>query len=92
VGANDGGSNVGLMLEIASQLRRHPPEGYSIWLSFTDGEEATVEWTDADSVYGSKHLAKRWSEDGTAPKDQGLSRYDRRQGFGRGPGRQSTPA
>jgi hypothetical protein len=68
VGANDGGSNVGLMLEIASQLRIHPPEGYSIWLLFTDGEEATVEWSDADSVYGSKQLAKRWSEDGTAAK------------------------
>jgi Zn-dependent M28 family amino/carboxypeptidase len=68
VGANDGGSNVGLMLEIANQLRTHPPEGYSIWLLFTDGEEATVEWTDADSVYGSKHLAKKWSEDGTAAK------------------------
>lgn len=68
VGANDGGSNVGLMLEIASQLRTHPPEGYSIWLLFTDGEEATVEWTDGDSVYGSKHLAKRWSQDGTAAK------------------------
>ncbi len=68
VGANDGGSNVGLMLEIASQLRSHPPEGYSIWLVFTDGEEATVDWTDADSVYGSKHLAKKWSEDGTAAK------------------------
>jgi Zn-dependent M28 family amino/carboxypeptidase len=68
VGANDGGSNVGLMLEIASQLRIHPPDGYSIWLLFTDGEEATVEWTAADSVYGSKHLAKRWSDDGTASK------------------------
>jgi hypothetical protein len=68
VGANDGGSNVGLMLEIASQLRQHPPEGYSIWLLFTDGEEATVQWTDADSVYGSKHLAERWSKDGTARK------------------------
>jgi Zn-dependent M28 family amino/carboxypeptidase len=67
-GANDGGSNVGLMLEIANQLRTHPPEGYSIWLLFTDGEEATVEWTDADSVYGSKQLAKKWSEDGTAAK------------------------
>ncbi len=67
-GANDGGSNVGLMLEIASELRLHPPQGYSIWLLFTDGEEATVEWSDADSVYGSKHLAKRWSEDGTAAK------------------------
>jgi Zn-dependent M28 family amino/carboxypeptidase len=68
VGANDGGSNVGLMLEIASQLRSHPPEGYSIWLLFTDGEEATVTWTAADSVYGSKHLAKKWSDDGTAAK------------------------
>lgn len=68
VGANDGGSNVGLMLEIASQLRQHPPEGYSVWLLFTDGEEATKEWTDADSVYGSKHLAKRWAQDGTAAK------------------------
>ncbi len=67
-GANDGGSNVGLMMEIANQLRTHPPEGYSIWLLFTDGEEATVEWTDADSVYGSKQLAKKWSEDGTAAK------------------------
>lgn len=68
VGANDGGSNVGLMLEIASQLRSHPPEGYSVWLLFTDGEEATVAWTDEDSVYGSKHLAKKWSQDGTAAK------------------------
>jgi hypothetical protein len=68
VGANDGGSNVGLMLEIASQLRVHPPEGYSIWLLFTDGEEATVEWTDEDSVYGSKQLAKQWSGDGTASR------------------------
>jgi Zn-dependent M28 family amino/carboxypeptidase len=68
VGANDGGSNVGLMLEVASQLRIHPPEGYSIWLLFTDGEEATVEWSEADSVYGSKQLAKRWSEDGTEAK------------------------
>jgi hypothetical protein len=66
IGANDGGSDVGLMLEIASQLRVHPPEGYSVWLLFTDGEEATIAWTDADSVYGSKHLAKRWADDGTA--------------------------
>ena len=68
VGANDGGSNVGLMLEIASRLQVHPPDGYSIWLLFTDGEEATVEWTDADSVYGSKQLAKQWSGDGTAAR------------------------
>jgi len=68
IGANDGGSNVGLMLELAAQLRAHPPQGYSIWLLFTDGEEATVDWTDADSVYGSKQLAKKWYADGTAAK------------------------
>jgi hypothetical protein len=89
VGANDGGSNVGLMLEIASQLRQHetipqvcagicPPqlEGYSIWLLFTDGEEATVSWTDEDSVYGAKHLAKKWSEDGTAARIKALLLLD----------------
>jgi hypothetical protein len=68
IGANDGGSNVGLMLELASQLRTHPPEGYSVWLLFTDGEEAMKNWSDSDSVYGSKHLAKRWADDGTAKK------------------------
>ncbi len=68
IGANDGGSDVGLLLEIASQLRQHPPEGYSVWLVFTDGEEATITWTDADSVYGAKHLAQRWKHDGTAQR------------------------
>jgi len=68
IGANDGGSNVGLMLEIATQLRKHPPEGYSVWLLFTDGEEAMKDWTNEDSVYGSKHLAQRWLKDGTAVK------------------------
>jgi len=81
IGANDGGSDVGLLLEIASQLRQQlkppticagicPPqlEGYSVWLVFTDGEEATIEWTDADSVYGAKHLAQRWKHDGTAQR------------------------
>lgn len=68
IGANDGGSNVGLMLEIASVLRQHGNDGYSVWLLFTDGEEAMKNWSDEDSVYGSKHLAARWAKDGTADK------------------------
>jgi len=68
VGANDGGSNVGVMLAYAEQFKGQTLDGYSIWLLFTDAEEATVEWTDADSVYGSKHLAARWQQDGTAKK------------------------
>lgn len=68
VGANDGACTSALLIEIGNQLKAHPPEGYSIWLLFTDGEEATVQWTDKDSVYGSKHLAAKWAQDGTAKK------------------------
>jgi glutaminyl-peptide cyclotransferase len=68
VGANDSGSNTGLMLELANQLRGKPNDGYSVWLLFTDGEEAFKEWTDSDSLYGTRHLAAKWKEDGTSPK------------------------
>jgi len=66
VGANDGGSSVAVILEIAKQLGAHPPQGYSIWLLFTDGEEAFVQWSATDGLYGSKHLAAQWSRNGTA--------------------------
>ena len=68
VGANDSGSNTGLMLELANQFRGKPNDGYSIWLVWTDGEEAFGKWSDEDSVYGTKHLAARWQKDGTAAK------------------------
>jgi glutaminyl-peptide cyclotransferase len=68
VGANDGACTSALLIEIGNQLKAHPPEGYSVWLLFTDGEEATVQWSDSDSVYGSKHLASKWAKDGTAKK------------------------
>ena len=31
----------------------------SLQLIFFDGEEAFVDWTDTDSLYGSRHLAER---------------------------------
>ena len=68
VGANDGGSTTGLLLELANQFRGKPNDGYSIWLLWTDGEEAFVKWSDKDSLYGTKHLAARWKQDGTAAK------------------------
>jgi glutaminyl-peptide cyclotransferase len=68
VGANDSGSNTGLMLELANQLRGKPNDGYSVWLLWTDGEEAFVKWTADDSVYGTRHLAAKWQQDGTAAK------------------------
>jgi Zn-dependent M28 family amino/carboxypeptidase len=68
VGANDGGSTTGLMLELADQLRGKQLDGYSVWLLFTDGEEAFKTWTETDSLYGTRHLAQKWHEDGTASK------------------------
>jgi Zn-dependent M28 family amino/carboxypeptidase len=67
VGANDGGSDTGLLLEIADYLRAQKKRpGYSIWLVWLDGEEAIRQWTDTDSVYGARHLAQKWQKDGTA--------------------------
>lgn len=68
VGANDGASTSGLLLELANHLRGKQRDGYSVWLVWTDGEEATVKWSASDSLYGSKHLAEKWAADGTAKK------------------------
>jgi hypothetical protein len=54
-GANDGGSSTGLLLEIARCLKQHPPP-CTVRLAFFDGEEALVEWSDSDGLYGSKHM------------------------------------
>ncbi len=66
VGANDGGSSTAVLLELANQLRGKKREGYSVWLLWTDGEEAVKEWkTGVDSVYGVRYLANQWQKDGT---------------------------
>ena len=65
VGANDGGSSTAILLELANQLRGKKREGYSVWLFWTDGEEAVKDWTDTDSLYGARHLADKWQKDGT---------------------------
>ncbi len=64
VGAEDGGSSTGLMLEMARNLcgsaTKRPN---SVWMAFLDGEEAQVvtngeaQWTATDSVYGSRELS-----------------------------------
>jgi glutaminyl-peptide cyclotransferase len=65
VGANDGGSSTAILLELANQLRGKKRDGYSVWLLWTDGEEAMKQWTPSDSVYGVRHLADQWQKDGT---------------------------
>jgi len=68
VGANDGGSSTAVLLEIANQLRGKKRDGYSVWLLWTDGEEAVRTWSATDSDYGTRHLAQKWEKDGTLKK------------------------
>jgi glutaminyl-peptide cyclotransferase len=65
VGANDGACTTALLISIGQYLRAHPPQGYSVWLVFDDGEEAVQQWGPQDSLYGTRHLAARWYSDGT---------------------------
>lgn len=83
VGANDGGSSTALLLAIADQLRGKKLEGYSVWLAFLDGEESIpsmrlgdLKWDDKQSLYGSRHLAQKWNDDGTAKKIQAFILLD----------------
>lgn len=76
VGANDGGSSTAILLEFANQLRGKKRDGYSVWLVWTDGEEAVRQWSDTDSDYGSRHLAEKWEKDGTLKKIKALMVMD----------------
>lgn len=68
VGANDGACTSALLIELGAYFRAHPPEGYSVWLVFDDGEEAVKSWSASDSLYGTRHLAAKWSQNGTIGK------------------------
>jgi glutaminyl-peptide cyclotransferase len=72
IGANDGASSSALLLEIANQLRGKKRDGYSVWLVWDDAEEAMKPETelafDKDSLYGIRHLAEKWQNDGTLKK------------------------
>jgi len=57
VGANDGGSSTGLLLEIARVLARQPRFAERIELVFFDGEEALENFSTTDGIYGSRHFA-----------------------------------
>ena len=64
VGADDGGSSTGLMLEFARLLCPRK-NALTIWIAFLDGEEAfNVQWKDPDNTYGSRELAARMALSG----------------------------
>ena len=76
VGANDGGSSTAILLEFANQLRGKKRDGYSVWLVWSDGEEAVRRWSESDSLYGTRHLAEKWENEGTLKKIKALMVMD----------------
>ncbi len=64
VGADDGGSGTGTMLELARIVCARK-NALNVWIAFFDGEEAqdnwanreSVQWTNTNSTYGSREMA-----------------------------------
>ena len=59
IGANDSGSGVGVLLELARVLKTEWHNGPEIWLAFLDGEECRVNYGPNDGLHGSRHLARQ---------------------------------
>lgn len=65
VGAVDGGSSTGLMLEMARLMCTRKNQPNSVWIAFVDGEEALVNWhADNDNTYGSRQMAAKLAASG----------------------------
>lgn len=75
VGANDAGSSTGFLMELAAALHGAPRID-DVILVFFDGEEAVKDWTDTDSLYGSRHLAEAWSNSGMLARIKALINVD----------------
>jgi glutaminyl-peptide cyclotransferase len=63
VGANDGGSSTGLLLELGRVLGRSPALALKVQLVFFDGEEAYENFSETDGLYGSRYFAKQLVKD-----------------------------
>ena len=76
VGANDGGSSTGLLLELARVLAHQPRLAEKIELVFFDGEEAFENFSNTDGIYGSRHFAHELRQDGSAKSFRGGILFD----------------
>ena len=64
VGANDGGSSTGLLLELARVLGQHASIAGKVELVFFDGEEAYENFSERDGLYGSRYFARQLQSEG----------------------------
>lgn len=67
VGATDSAVPCAIMMNIATnlkaELQRAQNTDLSLKFIFFDGEEAFHEWNAQDSIYGARHLARKWETD-----------------------------
>ncbi|KAG4086536.1 hypothetical protein H8356DRAFT_1434448 [Neocallimastix lanati (nom. inval.)] len=79
IGATDSAAPCAILMDIAESLnfalenhqkkieRKEGKEGLknstTIQMIFFDGEEAFENWTNTDSIYGSRHLAEKWENE-----------------------------
>lgn len=75
VGANDGGSSAAFLLEMARELAQSRHK-LTYWIVFFDGEEALQNWSDTDSVYGSRHFVQKLTADGELSRIQAMILVD----------------
>lgn len=64
VGASDGGSSTGALIELARVLALDPGIATKVELVFFDGEEAVRQFTETDGIYGSRFYARQLRESG----------------------------
>ena len=76
VGANDGGSSNGLLIEMARVLAQAPLLAEKVELVFFDGEEAYVSFTSDDGLYGSRYFARRLGFEDKAKQFKGGILFD----------------
>lgn len=66
LGANDGASSTGALLELARVLALNPDLAQRVDLVFFDGEEAVQQFSETDGLYGSRYFASALRESGQA--------------------------
>jgi hypothetical protein len=76
VGANDGGSSTGILVELARVLAEDPELAKKIELVFFDGEEAYVAFTETDGLFGSRYFAKQLVAQNKAKQFRGGLLFD----------------
>src|SRR2546429_9995847 len=76
VGANDGGSSTGLVLELARVLGQHPNLAGRVELVFFDGEEAYENFSETDGLYGSRYFARQLADAKTGRQFRGGILFD----------------